>query len=141
LASAAILAGLAGLALHYQQERKKQTEEEEPASAPQVHRRAACRIEPPLLDRLARAVVILKQRAEDNGWAPDWAVYEQHRALAEGLQSAGDLAGAFREYCRAMIPLSKGLSRHRKKEEVFQPIWDKHPENGRRKIDPSKFSR
>ncbi len=142
LASAAIPAGLVGLGLHIRQESKKRTEEEEePSSAPPVHRRAACRIEAPLLDRLGRAVVILKQRAEDNGWAPDWSVYEQHRALAEELQAAGDLPGAFREYCRAMFPLSKGLSRHRKKEEVFQPIWDKHPENGRRKIDPSKFSR
>jgi PPM family protein phosphatase len=142
LASAAILSGLAGLGLYYRQERKKQTEEgEEPASAPQVHRRAACGIEAPLLDRLARAVAILKQRAEDNGWAPDWSVYEQHRALAEQFQAAGDLPGAFREYCRAMLPLSKGLSKHRKKEEVFQPIWDKHTENGRRKIDPSKFTR
>ena len=142
LAAAAILAGLAGLGLRYRQERKQQTEdEEEPESAAQIHRRAACRIEQPLLDRLARAVVILKQRAEENGWTPDWSIYEQHRALAEERQAAGDLAGAFREYCRAMLPLSKGLSQHRKKEEVFQPIWDKHLENGRRKIDPSKFSR
>jgi protein phosphatase len=141
LASAAIIAGLAGLGLHYRQERQKQTEEEEePASAPHIHRRAACRIEQPLLDRLARAVTILKQRAEDSGWAPDWSVYEQHRAKADEFHAAGDLAAAFREYCRAMLPLSRGLSGHRKKEEVFQPIWDKHTENGRRKINPTNFS-
>jgi serine/threonine protein phosphatase PrpC len=143
LASAAIIAGLVGLGLYYRQERKKQTEEEEePASSPpQVHRRASCRIEQPLLERLARAVTILKQRAEDDSWAPDWSAYEEHRALADAFQAAGDLPAAFREYCRAMLPLSRGLSRHRKKEEVFQPIWDKHPENGRRKIDPNTFSR
>ena len=81
-------------------------------------------------------MTVLKQRAEDNHWEPDWPVFEKHHALAEELHKAGDLAGAFREYCRAMLPLSKALSRHRKKEEVFQPIWDKHPEGGRRKIDP-----
>jgi hypothetical protein len=86
-------------------------------------------------------VDILKQRAEENGWAPEWSVYEEHRKLADELRTASDLPGAFREYCRAMLPLSRGLSRHRKKEEVFQPIWDKHTENGRRKIDPTKFSR
>jgi len=138
LASAAIPAGLAGLVLHYRQERKKQADDEDrPAPAPPVHRRAACRIEAPLLERLARAVTILKQRAEENHWAPDWSAYEEHFALAQRLQASGDLPGAFREYCRAMLP----LSRHRKKEEVFQPIWDKHVENGRRKIDPSKLGR
>jgi len=30
-----------------------------------------------------------------------------------------------------MTPLSKALSKHRKKEEVFQPIWDKNADNGR----------
>ncbi len=142
LASAAIIAGLVGLGRNYWQERMKQTEEgEESTSAPQIHRRTACPIEKPLLDRLARAVTILKQRAEESGWAPDWPTYEQHRTLADQLLTNSDLPAAFREYCRAMLPLSRGLSRHRKKEEVFQPIWDKHQENGRRKIDPRNFSR
>ena len=35
-----------------------------------------------------------------------------------------------------MLPLSRALSKHRKKEEVFQPIWDKSPDALRRKIDP-----
>ena len=141
VAAGAIGAGLVGLGLHYRQERRKQTEEDEPASPPRVHRRAACRIEAPLLDRLARAVSILKQRALDNHWEPDWSVCEKHHTLAEELLKTGDLTGAFREYCRTMMPLSKALSKHRKKEEVFQPIWDKHPDNGRRKIDPGSFTR
>ena len=96
LASAAILAGLVGLGRIVLARRKQQTaEEEEPASPPKVHRRAPCRIEPPLLERLARAVTILKQRAEDDGWSPDWPVYERHRTLADQLLAANDLPGDF----------------------------------------------
>ena len=141
LAAATVVTGLVGLALHYLRERTQGREEEETASPPRVHRRAACRIEAPLVDRLARAVMVLKARAEDNGWAPDWSEYEEHHARAEELRKAGDLPGSFREYCRAMLPLSKALSRHRKKEEVFQPIWDKHSDGPRRKIDPGFMPR
>ncbi len=137
LAAGTVAAGLVGLGLHYRRERQEhQEEEQETASPPRVHRRAACRIEQPLLDRLSRAVRVLKQRAADNHWEPDWSLFEKHYALAEDRARAGDLTEAFREYCRAMLPLSQALGRHRKKEEVFQPIWDKHPEGGRRKVDP-----
>jgi len=62
--------------------------EEEPSSPPRVHRRAACRIETPLLDRLSRAVTILKQRALDNHWDRTWSISEKHQALAEELLKA-----------------------------------------------------
>jgi protein phosphatase len=138
LAGAAVIGvGLIGFGLHYQKERRTQTEEaEEPSSPPRVHRRSACRIEPPLLDKLSRAVATLKQRADDNQWEPDLAAYEEHHSRADELMKTGDLTGAFREFCRAMLPLTKAFGKHRKKEEVFQPIWDKNPENGRQKIDP-----
>ena len=141
LATVAIVAGLVGLGLHYRKEQKQQTDEEEPSAPPRVHRRAACRIEAPLIDRLARAVALLKQRAEDNHWAPDMPVFHEHHDRAKELLEGQDLVGAFREYCRAMLPLSRALGKHRKKEEVFQPIWDKSPDALRRKIDPGYSTR
>ena len=84
LAAAAVVAGLVGLGLHYRRERQEhQEEEQETAGPPRVHRRAACRIEQPLLDRLSRAVRVLKQRAADNHWEPDWSLFEKHYSLAE----------------------------------------------------------
>ena len=135
LAAVAVVVGLIGLGQHYRREREQRSAEDEPSSPPRVHRRAVCRIEPPLIDRLARAVALLKQRAEDNHWEPDRSAYEAHQERADELLRGKDLVGAFREYCRAMLPLSKALSKHRKKEEVFQPIWDKSPDSARRKID------
>ena len=135
-AAMAILAGFVGLWLRYRRERKQTAADDEPAAPPRVHRRSPCRIEPPLIDRLARAVSLLKQRAEESNWEPDWAEYEAHHGRAEERLRAGDRDEAFREYCRAMMPLSQALGRHRNKEEVFQPIWDKPPDGGRRHIDP-----
>jgi protein phosphatase len=129
-AAGAISAGFIGLALHYRRERTQTEAADEPSSPPRVHRRAPCRIEPPLIERLARAVALLKQRAEEFNWDPDWEDYEAHHGRAEEALRAGDRTEAFRQYCRAMMPLSRALGRHRKKEEVFQPIWDKAPDDG-----------
>ena len=141
LAAVAIVAGLVGLGVRYRKEQKQQTEAEEPSSPPRVHRRAACRVDLRLIDRLARAVEILKQQAEEKHWEPDMPVYHEHHERAKELLQGQDLIGAFREYCRAMLPLSQALSKHRKKEEVFQPIWDKNPDALRRKIDPGFSAR
>jgi protein phosphatase len=131
LASIAIFAGLIGLLMHYRQEQLKQEDEEETEAPPQprIHRSGPCRIEAGLLDRLAKAVEVLKQRADESHWEPDAEEYAKHRDLAVKLAQERDLTGAFREYCRAMLPLSQALSKHRRKEEVFQPVWDKTPRN------------
>ena len=125
----AIASGLVGLILHYRQEQKKIEEENSAEEPPQarVHRSHPCRIEDPILERLARAVHILKQRLDDLNWHPDLKEYEFHIQQAEALVEADDTVGSFREYCRAMLPLSRALSKHRRKEEVFQPVWDKLP--------------
>jgi hypothetical protein len=72
-------------------------------------------------------VSALKQRSDENGWDPDLQAFTSHRQQAERLSEQKDLSGAFAEFCRAMLPLSKALSKHRRKEEVFQPVWDKTP--------------
>jgi protein phosphatase len=131
VAAGAILAGLIGFGVQYHREQQRQRAGDDDPAPPRVHRRAACRVEPPLLERLAKAVETMRQRAEENQWAPEWPLYQRHRAAADGLRQAGDVVGAFREYCRAMMPLSLALSRCRKKEEVFLPVWDKPPAGGR----------
>lgn len=125
LAFAAIMAGLAGLILHYRRERLQAANEDEEPAAPRIHRQTTCRIETPLLERLVRAVNTLRQYAQEKQWAPDWNSYEEHAAAAESLMQKSDLPGAFREYCRALLPLTRALHKQRNKEESFQPLWDK----------------
>ncbi|HEY7308406.1 MAG TPA: protein phosphatase 2C domain-containing protein [Gemmataceae bacterium] len=126
LAFAAIVAGLVGLFLQYRRERLRSQTEDEELPAPRIHRQAACRVEPALLERLTRAVKGLRQHADEKHWTPDWKTYEEHFTAAEGLMNQGDLPGAFREYCRAMLPLTRALHKQRNKEEKFQPIfWDR----------------
>jgi protein phosphatase len=124
LASAAIITGLVGLFQHSYQEVHQLPVEEE-AQPPRVHRRSNCRIERPLLDKLIKALKALRQKADEKRWEPDWNVHQAHNALGEELLRQGDLPGAFREFCRAMLPLTRALHERRQKEEVFQPIWDK----------------
>ncbi len=124
LAFAAIAAGLAGLYLHYRRQRRQEENEDDEPTAPRIHRQTTCRIEPALLDRLIRAVKTLQQYAHEKHWAPDWKTYEDHAAAAEELHKKEDLPSAFREYCRALLPLTRALSKQRNKEEHFRPFWD-----------------
>jgi serine/threonine protein phosphatase PrpC len=124
LAAALILAGLGGLAAHYYQEQKRRSEEED-LPPPRIHRRASCTIDAPLLDRLGRALEAIRQRAQEKQWDPDWAAFQEHHQAGATLKETGDAPGAFREFCRALLPLTQALSRQRQKEESFQPLWDK----------------
>ena len=124
LAFAAIVAGIAGLAMHYRRERQKSAIEDDDMEAPHIHRRTSCRVEPALLDRLVHAVKTLQQFAHEKQWTPDWKTHEEHIAAAEALVQKGELPAAFREYCRALLPLTRALNKQRNKEEHFRPFWD-----------------
>jgi len=130
LAAVAIVGGVAGLVIHFGRERMRTARDDEDRPAPRIHRHATCHIEPPLLERLMKAVRALKQHADEKHWAPDWKTYEEHSAAAEELLQKGDLPGAFREYCRAMLPLTSALNKQRHKEESFQPVWERRINNG-----------
>jgi protein phosphatase len=122
----AVLTGLVGLGLHYQRERARLARERENAvDPPRIHRKAPCRIEPPLLEKLAAAVESLRQQAHEKQWEADWDQSTAHQVQAVDLRQHGDLPGAFREYCLALLPLTAAMNRYRQKEEVFLPIWDK----------------
>jgi serine/threonine protein phosphatase PrpC len=126
LAFVYIAAGLAGLFVQYRRERLHARAANTESPAPRIHRHASCRVEPLLLERLTKAVNGLRQHADEKHWMPDWNACEEHTTAAEELRRQGDLAGAFREYCRAMLPLTQALHKQRHKEEKFQPIfWDR----------------
>ncbi len=125
VALATVVAGMIGLIVHYQGEMKSTRKTEQRAAKPQVYRSVPCRIEEGLLEKLALAVDALHQRAGEKQWEADWGEYDTHLKLADDLKQRGDLPASFREYCRAMLPLTQALGRHRHKEESFQPLWDK----------------
>jgi PPM family protein phosphatase len=124
LAAGPIVAGVGGLVVQHKQ-RGFRPPESDDTQEPRVYRSKPCRLDRPLLEKLSRAEQTLRQRAEEMQWAPDLATYEAHHARAEQLVKSADLPAAFREYCRAMRPLTAALHKHRSKEEVFQPVWDK----------------
>jgi protein phosphatase len=128
LAVAALVGGVIGVFVHVSHgDRQENHAGNEDADRPpaRTHRRRPCKIERPLLDKLIRALKTLRQRADENNWAPDWNQYQEHLAAADELLASNDVTGAFREYCRAMLPLTRALHDRRQKEEVFQPVWDK----------------
>lgn len=123
LAAPLIVAGLIWLAVQYGREKSRPPEPEERPRL-KVYNQAPCRIERGLVDKLARAAAAMHQHAVERSWDADLALYDNHRALAEKNLAAADLPAAFREYCRAMRPLTEAFQRQRNKEEVFQPLWD-----------------
>jgi protein phosphatase len=127
-ASAAIMAGLIGLGLHYRHERERDNQpevEEEPVVQPRIHRRSSCTVEPALLEKLNKAVKALREKAQELQWPLEWSVVDRHTTKAEALEKAGDVQGAFRELCRAVLPQTAALAKHRNKGEDFNPRWDK----------------
>jgi protein phosphatase len=126
LAALALGVGLVGLLVQAREERRQAGMPKPPPA--KVHRQAHCGIEMPLLHKLARAETLLQERLRDRNWEADWDDCRKHHDLAERHLNEGDLADAFREYCRAMRPLTEALHRQRSKEEVFQPVWDKRSE-------------
>jgi serine/threonine protein phosphatase PrpC len=127
LALGSIAAGLVGLFLQIRRERQTATLEEEELPPPRIHRHTSCRVDPPLVENLVRAVKTLQQFEQEKNWSPDWKSYEEHATAAETLVQQGDLPSAFREYCRALLPLTRALNKHRNKEEHFRPFWDDAP--------------
>jgi protein phosphatase len=124
LAAGALLAGFIGLALSYREEKRRQ--EAEPPSRPlQVYRHASTHIDPHLVNKLAKAAATLKQRSEERQWEVDLATFQQHHELAESYLRQDSLPEAFREYCRALRPLTEALQRQRHKDELLQPVWER----------------
>jgi hypothetical protein len=111
--------------MHYHREKNRSVEPEEQPTLPRIHRSASCRVEQPMLEKVMRNVKAMRQRAEERHWEFNQPYYDEHAAQAEQLLAKGEVGGAFRESCLAMMPLSAALHKQRNKEEMFQPLWDK----------------
>jgi protein phosphatase len=124
LAAAAIGLGLFGLGLHGHRPPEDEPDDDGPKL--RIYRTTRCKIERPLLEKLIKAEAAVQQRLQElqAGAVDPQAV--AHREEAEKLLARGDLDAAFGEHCRAMYRLIKSFNRQRVKEEVFQPVWDKH---------------
>ena len=111
LAAIAIVAGLVGLGLHYRKERKQQHGGRGGAGV------AAARSPPgrlPDRDAADGSPGAGGGDAEAAGRGQSLGAGHGRSSTttttqAEELLQAGDLIGAFREYCRAMLPLSRAL--------------------------------
>jgi protein phosphatase len=128
-AAAAVIAGLVGLFLEYrrqqQRDRSVSSAESTGRTDPQIHRRASCRIEKPLVERVVKALEFLNQRADERNWLADRELSAEHRRKANDALRRNDLMATFRELCLAVLPLTRALDKQRQKEEVFQPLWDR----------------
>ena len=124
LAIGALSAGSMGLILHYYRHKRVPPDDDQ-APGLHVYHEADCHVDRPLLDRLIEAEKTLAQEIRDNNWEVDWDANTQHRQLGEQAVREKNLPVAFREYCRALLPLTDTIERYRNKEEIFQPLWDK----------------
>lgn len=116
----------AGLGGFVRRRRHHELTATEPAPQPApIHRRAICSLERSLCDNLARAEKILREVAIEESWKVDWTQLHQSRARAAAADKDRNLALAFREHCRSVSILSAGLPKHREKQEVFLPQWQK----------------
>jgi protein phosphatase len=106
LALLGCVTGVVGLAVHNLRLGNEGDSEEDRPPA-RAHRRRACKIDPELLDKLIRALGSLRKRAQEKSCNVDWKLCDEHQALADNLLASNDLPGAFREYCRAMLPLMR----------------------------------
>jgi len=125
LATGVIGAGVVGLVLQYLREKQRAAEEVELPPRLNIHRHTDCSVDRTLVEKLVKAIQLIKQRAQERHWDVAWPAFEEYQALGAKRQTAAEWPEAFREYCRALRVLAEALRRHRHKEEVFQPLWDK----------------
>jgi PPM family protein phosphatase len=127
-AASAIIAGLIGLVVHYRQEQRRAgaaAEADKERTEPHVHRRAQCRIDATLVEKVTKVLDTLNQWAEERKWDVDRELSSQHRRRANDALRLNDFVAAFRETCLAVLPFTRALEKQRQKEEVFQPLWDR----------------
>jgi hypothetical protein len=129
-AALVIVAGLIGLAIHYRRDQRKRLAAAEAENAratePHVHRRAQCRIDALIVEKVTKDLDVLNQAADERNWDADRETSSRHRRQANDALRATDYPTAFREMCLAILPYTRALEKQRQKSEVFRPIWDRH---------------
>jgi protein phosphatase len=122
LAALAISAGLIGLVLFYNEE-KRRLVTEEVYSPPHIYRQATCQLDRPLVEKMAKAALNLKQQLQEKQWDADWAAQQHYQQEAESHLSRENLEDSFRAYARSVRLLLEALQRQRPRGEVFHPVW------------------
>jgi protein phosphatase len=127
LAAVAIIAGVVGLVLQLMNE-KPQPHEGKKAWKPRrrVYSHAACKVDQGLVDKITQVRTALEERIRQKDWPGiDWDAYARHQQAADALAQKEDHVECFKEHCRALMVLTEVFRTHRKKEEAFEPLWDK----------------
>lgn len=125
VAALAIVGGIAGLFIYQRMEQQRADAEPEYRPRTKVYRQSECGVDRPQLEKLRVIEASLIQQATEKQWDLDWETHKRHHDLEEKLLAQGNIAGAFRECCRAIQPLTAALAQVRAKEEKFSPNWDK----------------
>jgi protein phosphatase len=124
-AAPTIVAGITGLVLHAQAEKKR---EEKESFSPNInfYREEDCSVPRAIVERLAKATQTLAGRIRDAATEGVPAEYERHFKLGLEHLEKSDLHESFREFCRAMHVLSRSYNAPRNKPELFQPLWESY---------------
>lgn len=126
LAAFSLIVGLFGLM--FQNVREGRGAKKKGANLPlQVYRRFPCTVDKVMVDKLAHGVVNLEDRLAEKNWHSNTQASRRHADQGKRLLQEGELAGAFREQCRALLVLMEALDAQRNKEETFKPLWDRAP--------------
>jgi hypothetical protein len=127
VSAVAFLSGLASLVYQHKREQESPPPLITAPAEPAIYRETACGIELPVVQRVMHAVETLEGRLKEHNWDIDRGVCQEYRDQGKRLEQEGDLRGAFREDCRAMLMLMEAINKQRNKEESFKPLWDKAP--------------
>lgn len=125
LAAAAIVAGIIGLAMSLMAE-KPEAEERKPwKPRRRVYSHASAKLDEAMLEKIAHVHTALSERMRAKDWGIDWDAYARQAQTAEALNGKPDRLEAFKAHCRALTILTEVFRIHRRKEEEFEPLWDK----------------
>ncbi|OAI41514.1 hypothetical protein AYO40_00330 [Planctomycetaceae bacterium SCGC AG-212-D15] len=127
LAAICIVVGIVGLVTHLLQEQAEPEEKKRKPWKPRrrIYSHASCKLDQTLVDKIAHVHNALEARIREKDWGIDWDSYTRHQQAAEAHAARNELLEAFREHCQALTVLTEVFRIHRRKEEAFEPLWDK----------------
>lgn len=123
LAAPTIIAGIIGLVMHVQAEKRREELEPGPPNI-NIYRQEECSLNQAIAEKLAKATKALAERIRESAPELAPAEFDQHYARGEQFLKEHNLPEAFREFCRAMHALARSYNAPRNKPEVFQPLWE-----------------
>ena len=120
----AVIGGMVGLFMHAKKQQAEEAKEPDVPRRLNVYREYACKIERPLVDKLLKMGVHLREQLEGRPYTVDWSSYKKYNEAAQQCLQDGDLLASFREQCRALLGLAQSFNRNRPREEGFKPRWE-----------------